>query len=35
MSLSDAIQVASALWVKEVVGVSDLEFLMFDDAELQ
>jgi hypothetical protein len=31
MSLSDAIQVASALWVKEVVGIPDLEFLMFDD----
>ncbi len=31
MSLSDAIQVASALWVKEVVGVPDLEFLMFDE----
>ncbi len=31
MSLSDAIQVASALWVKEVVGVPDLEFLMYDE----
>ncbi len=31
MSLSDAIQIASALWVKEVVGVPDLAFLMFDD----
>ena len=31
MSLSDAIQIASALWVKEVVGVPDLEFLMFDE----
>ena len=31
MSLSDAIQVASALWVKEAGGVSDLKFLMFDD----
>ncbi|HEY1782884.1 MAG TPA: hypothetical protein VGG79_21075 [Roseiarcus sp.] len=31
MSLSDAIQVASALWVKEAAGVSDLKFLMFDD----
>jgi hypothetical protein len=30
MSLSDAIQVASALWVKEVIGVPDLEFLMFE-----
>ncbi len=31
MSLSDAIQIASALWVKEVVGIPDLQFLMFDD----
>jgi uncharacterized membrane protein YhaH (DUF805 family) len=31
MSLEDAIQIASALWVKEAIGVSDLEFLMFDD----
>jgi hypothetical protein len=31
MSLSDAIQVASALWVKEVIGMPDLEFLMFDE----
>src|SRR5271166_6533688 len=31
MSLTDAIQIASALWVKEAVGVSDLEFLTFDD----
>jgi len=31
MSLSDAIQIASALWVKEVVGIPDLEFLMFDE----
>ena len=31
MSLSDAIQIASALWVKEVAGVPDLEFLMFDE----
>jgi hypothetical protein len=31
MSLSDAIQIASALWVKEAVGVPDLEFLTFDD----
>jgi hypothetical protein len=30
MSLSDAIQIASALWVKEAVGVPDLKFLMFD-----
>ena len=31
MSLSDAIQIASALWVKEAVGVPDLEFLALDD----
>jgi hypothetical protein len=31
MSLSDAIQIASALWVKEAVGIPDLEFLMFDE----
>jgi hypothetical protein len=31
MSLSDAIQIASALWVKEAGGVTDLKFLMFDD----
>ena len=31
ISLSDAIQVASALWVKEAAGVTDLKFLMFDD----
>jgi hypothetical protein len=31
MSLSDAIQIASALWVKEAVGVPDLEFLTLDD----
>ena len=31
MSLGDAIQVASALWVKEAAGVPDLKFLMFDD----
>ena len=31
MSLGDAIQVASALWVKEAAGVTDLKFLMFDD----
>jgi hypothetical protein len=31
MSLSDAVQIASALWVKEVIGVPDLEFLMFND----
>jgi hypothetical protein len=31
MSFSDAIQIASALWVKEAGGVADLKFLMFDD----
>jgi hypothetical protein len=31
MSLSDAMQIASALWVKEAGGVPDLKFLMFDD----
>ena len=31
MPLSDAMQVASALWVKEAIGVPDLEFLTFDD----
>ena len=31
MSLSDAVQIASALWVKEAGGVTDLKFLMFDD----
>ncbi len=31
MSLSDAVQVASALWVKEAIGIPDLEFLMFDE----
>jgi hypothetical protein len=31
MSFGDAVQIASALWVKEAVGVADLEFLMFDD----
>lgn len=31
MSLSDAIQVASALWVKEAAGITNLKFLMFDD----
>jgi hypothetical protein len=31
MSLSDAMQIASALWVKEAIGVPDLEFLTFDD----
>jgi hypothetical protein len=27
----DAIEIASALWVKEAGGVTDLKFLMFDD----
>ena len=31
MSLGDAIEIASALWVKEAGGVTDLKFLMFDD----
>jgi hypothetical protein len=31
ISLRDAIEMASALWVKEAVGVPDLKFLMFDD----
>ncbi len=31
MSLGDAIQIASALWVKEAIGVPELEFLTFDD----
>lgn len=31
MSFSDAVQIASALWVKEASGVADLEFLMFDE----
>ena len=31
MSFSDAVQIASALWVKEAGGVADLTFLMFDD----
>jgi hypothetical protein len=30
MSFGDAIQIASALWVKEAGGVTDLKFLMFD-----
>jgi hypothetical protein len=33
MSLADAIQVASALWVKEAAQVSDLEFLTFDNRD--
>jgi hypothetical protein len=31
MSFGDAIEIASALWVKESAGVTDLKFLMFDD----
>ena len=31
LSMVDAIQLASALWVKEAAGVADLEFLAFDD----
>jgi hypothetical protein len=31
IALSDAMQIASALWVKEAIGVPDLEFLTFDD----
>ena len=31
MSFGDAVQIASALWVKEAGGASDLKFLMFDD----
>ncbi len=31
LSFGDAIEIASALWVKEPGGVTDLKFLMFDD----
>jgi hypothetical protein len=31
LPLGDAIEIASALWVKEAAGVADLKFLMFDD----
>ena len=31
LSMVDAIQLASALWVKEAAGVANLEFLAFDD----
>jgi hypothetical protein len=31
MSLGDAMHIASALWVKEVEKVEDIEFLTFDD----
>ena len=30
MALGDAMEIASALWVKEAIGVPDLEFLTFD-----
>ncbi len=33
LSRSDAIELASALWVKEAAGVADLEFLAFEDPE--
>jgi hypothetical protein len=33
MSLTDAIQIASALWVKETVGIADLEFLTIEDRD--
>ena len=31
LSMVDAIQLASALWVKETLGVANLEFIAFDD----
>ncbi|MBV8793958.1 MAG: hypothetical protein JO136_03375 [Hyphomicrobiales bacterium] len=31
MSLGDAMEISSALWVKEAIGVPDLEFLTFDN----
>lgn len=31
MSLVDALQIASALWVKEALAIADLEFLAFDE----
>ena len=31
MALGDAMQIALALWVKEAIGVPDLEFLTFDN----
>jgi hypothetical protein len=31
LSFGDAVEIASALWVKEAGGVADLKFLMFDD----
>ena len=34
MSLGDAIQIASALWVKEALGVPDLEFLLIDERRI-
>jgi hypothetical protein len=31
LPFGDAIEIASALWLKEAAGVADLKFLMFDD----
>jgi hypothetical protein len=31
MALGDAMEISSALWVKEAIGVPDLEFLTFDN----
>jgi hypothetical protein len=31
MALGDAIEIASALWVKETLGLPELKFLMFED----
>ena len=31
ISLGDAVQIASALWVKETLGVPDLKFLLIDE----
>ena len=31
IALGDAMEIASALWVKEAIGVPDLEFLTFDN----
>lgn len=31
IGLGDAMEISSALWVKEAIGVPDLEFLTFDD----
>jgi hypothetical protein len=35
MSLGDSIQIASALWVKEAIGVPSLEFLMLDPSRTE